>query len=201
MSPPRLSRRGHFARWVGGAEEAECVTRPGIGGSGDRVNRAARPRPRPRLAEEGTRGDSPVAPVHRGRIPRGSVCLARVLVVGYQPSRGGSERPRKPQFPFCIMQISSPLPAATELPLPGGSAPQGSGVATPSEDRTRGSRQGAGPLHRASGGLVTCSLCTPEPVGCREEGDRVPDLSRRDPLALWSQDPWGTVKPPTRTTT
>lgn len=45
--------------------------------------------------------------------------------------------------------------AAFQSPLPGGST--GSGVATRSEDRPRGSRQGAGPLRRASGRLFTCA--------------------------------------------
>lgn len=48
-------------------------------GPGIRGNRAARPRPGPRLAEEGTQCESPGAPVRRGRVPRGICPPARLV--------------------------------------------------------------------------------------------------------------------------
>lgn len=118
QSPPeaaRCRRRASHARDIsnaGWAARRKPNASPDPGwGIRDRANRAARPRPGPRLAEEEIRV------IHRepqcavGESHAGSVCLARVLDVAYQPSRCGSERARKPQFAFCIMQISIPLPA------------------------------------------------------------------------------------------
>lgn len=114
----RREQRPHeAARCRRGASHARDISRAGWAarrkrdaspdlGSGDPGIRVTEPRGRgqdPGWRRRELRVIHREPPCTVGEPHAGSVCLARVLVVRYQPSRCGSERPRKPQFSFCIM--------------------------------------------------------------------------------------------------